>query len=827
VTNKIFRIKTEQTHLSLNLASRSELDPELTRSEGRLAISLVNEATKLIEIWRPGLPVEIANNLEVQVGPRLYEETSYNLLLRSTNQRPVELRHRDPIILRGLNAEEDGRILHGTINFHSQIGRSRFSIYVEGKAEYDFEIEVFPSKLDYAADYNILLADLQEILAGLVLEYLRSTFKLGFATDSQNPTKLEWILLLRHVVDDLERGLHYIEQHPHHGLRRERLLTRIEKLRRPDATTSRMAAQGKGHGPKSKTASGLVLHSRLPELRTQITWDTPEHCWLASQLTRIRRTLAEIHSEERKSGAQRNPRGRRILEEITQLETRIAALQRLAPIALAKGSAPAGFSSLTLQAQAGYREASQACLILLQGLRVDGGPVGLSVKDIHRLYEYWCYLTLVHLVARIIGQKIPVRELFSITQNGLRVRLQRGTARTINFSKDDRSLELAYNPKYSGDAFIHAQEPDVVLTLQYSGLSTMRLVFDAKYRIETSPGYVKEFGSPGPPQATIDALHRYRDAILDETGQDGPRSKALKRTVVEGVALFPYVDVEDRFRSSNLWLKLEKVGIGAIPFLPSETRYVEEWLRTVLKREGWETAESTIPYASLEQLRAWQEAEKELVFVGTLRRKAREHLDWIKSRRCYYTPLTPRRPRQFAARWVAIYSPRSIRTPGAVTHWAAVKNFDLKKRHEIDTPWLPRGRPDEPHMVYKLDEVCELERPIENPGRSKLAKCYSTNRWTSRLGIEKASELRELCLETCMEWRLHEQLRAVNVDFTLKPVAVKLQDQNERRGRTWFVRKHLRVRYTGEVGFLIRRTELRDEFRSDLQEVVDRFVSQT
>src|SRR6185436_2719323 len=106
-------------------------------------------------------------------------------------------------------------------------------------------------------------------------------------------------------------------------------------------------------------------------------------------------TLAEIQAAERRSPTNNKLRHIRVLEELADLENRIAALQSIEPIIHAKGFTPAGFVSLTLQSKPGYREAYRACLILLRGLRVDGGPVGLSVKEIHRLYEYWCYLTLV------------------------------------------------------------------------------------------------------------------------------------------------------------------------------------------------------------------------------------------------------------------------------------------------------------------------------------------------------------------------------------------------------------------------------------------------
>jgi hypothetical protein len=360
----------------------------------------------------------------------------------------------------------------------------------------------------------------------------------------------------------------------------------------------------------------------------------------------------------------------------------------------------------------------------------------------------------------------------------------------------------------------------------------MQLVFDAKYRLVADPDYVRRLGCPGPPQSAIDALHRYRDAILEKTGLHGSRSETFKRTVVEGVALFPYTDVDNQYRNSALWLALEQLGIGAIPFLPRETRYLEEWLRVVLRRGGWSTAANTIPYPSLAQLRAWQEAEKEAVLIGVLRPTAREHLEWIQLNRCYYTRFTGSKRghdkgRQLVTRWIGIYSPASIRTPGAITHLAAVENIEVKKRSQIATTWTPRNDPDELQVVYRLGEVVALERPIENKGSSTPSQRFSGNRWTSRLGIMRATEMRELFLETTMEWRLYEQLRIANVEFTLEPGPPTLQDQNDPRGRTWFVTKHARVQYRGSAGFLIRRTGLQDRYESDLEQVVERLVKQT
>src|SRR5690606_2062948 len=113
------------------------------------------------------------------------------------------------------------------------------------------------------------------------------------------------------------------------------------------------------------------------------------------------------------------------LKELVELDSRIAALERLEPIVAATASSPSGFTSLILQGAPGYREAYQALMILAQGLRIGGGPVELSVKDLHLLYEYWCFLEVVKQVAELINHPIPPRALFDVRADGLRLRLEK------------------------------------------------------------------------------------------------------------------------------------------------------------------------------------------------------------------------------------------------------------------------------------------------------------------------------------------------------------------------------------------------------------------
>lgn len=824
----IFRIETNETSLTWSGRVHPEDEAKSLSMPGRLAISPRSNLTiRNIETFRLGITKELSSDATSQIGPRLHEETSYSLFLKTNAGSKVELRHRDPVILQGLNTSNGQSVVHGSINFRSQVGLSRFTVVVDDKPEYDFEVEVFPSKLDYKSDYDALLADVQDILAGLVLEYLQSTFTLGFATQSTKATKLEWITLLRHLIHDLERAIRYISQHPQHGLIRERLPTRVERLRRPDATIFKMVIQGKGMGPKSKMTSGLVVHTKLPEHRARVTLDTPEHRWLSFQLTRIRRQLAHIHMEERNRIAkdqEPRPRQSRTLEEIAELENRVALLERSEPIAEAQGFVPAGFTSLKLQASPGYREAYRACLTLMLGLRIAGGPVGLSVKQVHRLYEYWCYLALLRLLAEITGERIPVSNILAAEQNGLRVQLQRGRRQTVIFSgKANRSLELTYNPSYSGDAFIFTQRPDVVLTLRDPAWPKVQLVLDAKYRIRSDSEYVTQLGSPGPPDDAINVLHRYRDAILKQKSGKGTRSDALKRTVIEGVALFPHCDKEDKFRTSRLWTSLQQLGIGALPFLPSETRYVDEWLRSVLERGGWSTAESSIPYTSEATLREWEGAANESVFLATIGPDALTTVDWITQRRQYHTALNPFQPRQLIARWLAIYSASSFDSRGAITHIAQIAKIEIKRVAETATH-TSSEQSEEMQVVYHLEEVKRLNKPIKNLGPVGLDKRFSLNPWTSKLGVLRASELREVFLEAPQEWKLYEQLKMAGVDFTLRPGAGRSLQQGEDRGRTWFVMNDIQIQYRESAGFVIKQHPFNDQYRANPAQILDLIV---
>jgi len=149
----------------------------------------------------------------VEAGPRLFEQRDYLLAVRGQGGRGVEIEHRDPNVMECFDVEEDGRVA-GLINFGSQVGTSTFRVLVDGKPELEFDVEVFPTKLDYKTDYQQMLAEVQETLYALAFEYLRATWQGAKAMPSATPTQIEWLVILRAVADELDRALRHIAARP-------------------------------------------------------------------------------------------------------------------------------------------------------------------------------------------------------------------------------------------------------------------------------------------------------------------------------------------------------------------------------------------------------------------------------------------------------------------------------------------------------------------------------------------------------------------------------------------------------------------------------------
>jgi hypothetical protein len=580
------------------LPARGRVESE-QQIQGALRVTVLSGQPGVSVRWRG---VDGSWRTDRPAGPPLYEETSYTLTVVAANpaQRPI-VRHRDPTLIRGLKGIRGrGDVVTGALNFRSQVGRTMFEVVV-GDATVQIEVEVFPAKLDYRTDYEDLLREVEGAARALVLEYLRATQRSGAVEHHTPGQPVDWLILLRNEAADLERALNRIAMSPHRELARTIDYQRAERIRRPTPLTRRAVQRGQGRGEKTMMPSGLTLRSQLPAAPTVETLDTAENRWLRAQLDAITRTVAELRSRAARPGqSDEQPDGRAaaIDNELRALEERLAPFLAMSPLTDATGPVRADFASLTLLGAEGYREAYQSILRLRMALRVYGETVDLAVKDISELYEIWCYLAVVRLVAEVLDVRADPADIFLLDPAGVRVRLRKGTTSSITLPYAAGRVRVAYNRQFPG--LTGAQKPDVVIEIVRDDMPTVMLVLDAKYRLDASEEYVSAFGGPSAPIDAINQLHRYRDAIV-LAGEHRPPA----RVVVRGVALFPLGETASAgYLSHRLRESLDVLGVGALPFLPRNQTWVSTWIRSIIEAPNSAIAWPGPPFAAWESLQS-------------------------------------------------------------------------------------------------------------------------------------------------------------------------------------------------------------------------------
>lgn len=576
------RISTEHWDFTLEGSNRPSVwEASTDGAESRFRIR-VGERDQIVEVASGGeISRPEARHFE-GIGAQVFEETGYRLSIVSKAGGKPTLKHLDRSLIRDVQPIPGNEsVLSGHINFRSQIGDSRF---VVGDEKYTMEVvvEVRPTKLDYRMDYEDLLEGVSGLTRQLVLEFLRATTRGADVQHGQDNRRIEWLLLLRSEITVLERALSFIVLNPHRQLSRESRVLSSSSIKRHSATSRRAIARGRGEGEWT-TSPGVGRHrSRLPASAPFETTDNGENRWIRQQLERAVTALSVLrksfeNSRVRRDGQKASVRSEEIVIELKRMEESLSPFLVRFPFAEATGSIPHSFTSLTLQGRPGYREAYQSLLRLNMAITVGGDALDVPVSDLSELYEVWCFLAVIQQVALALDLDVDVTQLVEVRDNGIRLAVAPGMTSTILLQGDSGYAKVSYNREYR--MLSGVQKPDIVIELVRASMPPVLLLLDAKYRVDATPAYVKSFGCPGPPADAVGQLHRYRDAIVVRYPKYG-----RGRPVVRAVALFPLsAEHSELWTRHSYYKSIEEVGIGALPFLPTNTSMVAEWVRTAVR----------------------------------------------------------------------------------------------------------------------------------------------------------------------------------------------------------------------------------------------------
>lgn len=378
--------------------------------------------------------------------------------------------------------------------------------------------EVRSRKVDYLSQYRWMLRDIADSMAELIMQSFAPSEQRFIIDDTRDAATLyQRFAFLRSLVMDesLDDAITHIANRPHREW--------IEACEwrhpgQPIPASSAVARQIARPGPRicSGVGAGLVsypLPTKLEVVRTRETLDTEPNRFVRFALQQWRQVVYEIGEALKRSQgsvtrASRELQG--VLERIDHY-LRVTNFPELSPLT----RFPAG--NMVLQRAEGYRTILQLYLQFEMAAQLSwtGGDdvYKAGQRDIATLYEYWVYLQLACIIARIVGTKLDYSALLQRSGDGLSINLKKGCQCVVKGTVERLGrklrIEFWFNRVFSRKAhdgsWTRAMQPDFSLKIspieEGATYTETWVHFDAKYRVET---ITQLFGRPGGAQPNTD-----------------------------------------------------------------------------------------------------------------------------------------------------------------------------------------------------------------------------------------------------------------------------------------------------------------------------------
>ena len=243
-------------------------------------------------------------------------------------------------------------------------------------------------------------------------------------------------------------------------------------------------------------------------------------------------------------------------------------------------------------------------------------------------------------------------------------------------------------------------------------------------------------------------MHRYRDAIVYKNNKTG----TYNNCVFGAFVLFPYKD-EKEYKNHDFYKSIEEVGIGGIPFLPSTTGLMEEFLDKLIKESSYSTFERGLDSIGRENYIKDKYFKDRTVLVGSLRNK--EQLEINLKGKFYHTKCSNVNLAEHNIKFIALaQSKKQFAGEAGITYYGKVVDIKVVRRNTINE--IPSDS-DVDYYVFKIDKWEKLYRKIEVKGYQIRRVIYTTE-----FLLHNAAIVTELCIKSKDEYRLWQELKRIS-----------------------------------------------------------------
>ena len=527
----------------------------------------------------------------IPIQPYFFENRQYWFEVDFSSQPGIEsfsVHHKHALLDQSFSKHPKRKVLQGSINFGNDVGLCRFDIqYSRDGERYTVPVSftVFATKMIQTQDLNVMNQTIDQTYP--LWRYAitgKTTHQQGKSARQPEKFELFWLAQFERLVSEFGQGVRRVLNASHNRLQTYSDQQKLERVNK------RLGAKLE---ERAKELLASERASRLMIKKQRLSLDTPENRFIKMVLLKTKATLSQLLmtvSTDKDSKASKSFIS--LLERWRGQTGKYAKHRLWQEVGEFKGQ---NTESKVLQEAAGYSKVYKVWQQLKYYLNSQDGTSQLSIKSVAEIYEIWCFLEVKSII-----ESLGFTQVEKALSHFKRVQFEKqfpkdvmAAAFVYQRESDQMRLELAHEPSFTpkGDddrTWLANQRPDIVLRVTLANGESFFILFDAKYRIDTTQFADKD----GVPEDAINQMHRYRDAIIHQ--QRFEHEAPLKsRPVLGAFALYPGFFENQHAELNPYEEAIKEVGIGAFALLPSmeEQTSHNHWLKEYLvqKLGGAET----------------------------------------------------------------------------------------------------------------------------------------------------------------------------------------------------------------------------------------------
>ncbi|QCS53183.1 DUF2357 domain-containing protein [Priestia flexa] len=558
-------VKIAMRNCTVTISGKAEtLNEEVSES---MFFSCTGQDIEKVEVYHPKDREHVQNS---PLQPLFFENEQYEVMVVSKEQKELFLvNEMTGIKQKSRSVYGDGQsILFSTILLQNEIGYTTFHVMSGTEKIIAFTLEIFPTKMDYKSDYLSIVESINQSTYGMAYKLVGNTYLKGSLNLTvKDGNWLEFYHLISHHFQPFMKYIKQIEKQPTRTVLKERDFMRGDQLKKSDSLSIGYLRKHPNYFVPAKRGVRLkrnkyVIPNKVIGTSRSDTVDTFENQTVKWMLTTVENKLEQLflHVMNRKEEYHRSMVKRNMIEEVNRMQQAVKTVR--SNFFWNQISTKSIYSiDRRIRQVPLYKEVCKYYMMLMRGITLNGEFYTLSLKNTAWLYEYWVYLRIRDLLQAYAT--LRTHNSIKITQNELF--MNTGASHHEFVSKSGKRIYLFYQKEFRSK-HTTTQRPDLVLTLEKNSGEYVNYVFDAKYRVH------RKGHDLIPKEEDLNTMHRYRDAILNSKNE---------RIIEKAIVLFPSNDKT----SVDYFLKsIEKIGIGALPFLPTNEKIVQDFILGLLTK---------------------------------------------------------------------------------------------------------------------------------------------------------------------------------------------------------------------------------------------------